>query len=163
MTAATHTEPATVHPVAERAVIAALMRSADPGEIARLGITHDLFGLEATREAFQAIARLWADGITPDAATLRDALSDATLIELETTIGDHVSAANLPAHVDPAEGLPPPPIGGCRTGPATHSAGCWSTAARIGGHRRKHQAGQRWRYEGMPANRGWKFVRPATV
>lgn len=87
-----------VHHEAERATIAALIRNGgDP--IGRLGITADLFALDATREAFQAVDLMFRSGVHPDAATLRNALSDATYIEIETTIGEHVSAANLPAHV----------------------------------------------------------------
>ena len=84
---------------AERAVVAALMRNPDGNNIIRLGIAADLFALDATREAFTAIAAFVADGVQPDAATLRSAISDAALIEVETSLREHVSAANLPVHV----------------------------------------------------------------
>lgn len=86
-----------VNEQAERAVIAALIRDPDPSHILRHGISADWFAQDATRDAFQAIAALLADDIRPDAATLRAALADASLIETETTLSEHVSAANLPA------------------------------------------------------------------
>ena len=85
---------------AERAVIAALMRKPDGKEIIRLAITPDLFDSPPTREAFTAIVSFIADGIQPDAATLRSALSGAALIEVETSLQEHVSAANLPVYVN---------------------------------------------------------------
>ena len=88
-----------VNPEAERAVIAALFRNPDGREIIRLGITPDLFALDATREAFRAITALAADGIPPDAATISRAVSPATKIEIETSLQAHVSAANLPVYV----------------------------------------------------------------
>ena len=88
-----------VNPEAERAVIAALFRNPDGREIIRLGITPDLFALDATREAFRAIIALAADGILPDAATISRAVSPATKIEIETSLQAHVSAANLPVYV----------------------------------------------------------------
>ena len=81
---------------AERAVISALVRKEDGRAILALGITPDLFTQGATREAFDAIRNLWAEGIQPDAATLNNAVSASTLIEIETSLGEHVSAANLP-------------------------------------------------------------------
>ena len=84
---------------AERAVIAALMRNPDGKEILRLGITAELFAQDATREAFLAIHALILDGHQPDAATLRNAVQAATLIEIETSLSEHVSAANLAYHV----------------------------------------------------------------
>lgn len=105
MSTATQTTPAarpeapTVHPEAERAVIAALIRNANQSDIDQHGIIPDLFGLDATRKAFEAITKVWRDGATPDAATLRDALEPATYIELETTLAENVSGANLSYHV----------------------------------------------------------------
>jgi len=84
---------------AERAVIAALMRNPDGKEILRLGITAELFAQDATREAFLAIRALILDGHQPDAATLKNAVQAATLIEIETSLSEHVSAANLAYHV----------------------------------------------------------------
>ena len=84
---------------AERAVIAALIRNPDGKDIIRLGITRDLFTTDATHEAFTAVTLLAADGIDPDAATLRSLISDAALIEVETSLREHVSAANLPVYV----------------------------------------------------------------
>ena len=89
----------TINPEAERAVIAALMRNPDGKEMIRLGIGADLFALDATREAFRAIAALIADGTVPDAATLSGAVSPATKIEIETSLQEHASAANLPTYV----------------------------------------------------------------
>ncbi len=85
---------------AERAVIAALMRKPDGNEIIRLGIAADLFDHPPARESFIAIAAFIADGIPPDAATLRGALSGAALIEVETSLQEHASAANLPVYVN---------------------------------------------------------------
>jgi hypothetical protein len=84
---------------AERAVIAALVRNPDGKEIIRLGIAADLFAGSETREAFSAIAAFVADGVPPDAATLRSALSPAALIEVETSLRESASAANLPTYV----------------------------------------------------------------
>ena len=84
---------------AERAVIAALMRNPDPALIIKLGITPELFAQDATREAFLAIRALILDGHQPDAATLKNAVQAATLIEIETSLSEHVSAANLAYHV----------------------------------------------------------------
>lgn len=89
----------TINPEAERAVIAALMRNPDGAAIIHLGISTDLFTQDEIREAFIAIAAFIADGIRPDAATLRSALSNAVLIEVETSLQEHASAANLPAYV----------------------------------------------------------------
>ncbi len=91
---------ATANPEAERAVIAALIRNPDAGAIIRLGISRDLFTLDATAQAFGAITDLLADHVPPDAATLRAALDDATLIELETSLAANASAANLAGHVE---------------------------------------------------------------
>lgn len=105
MTAAAQTTPAArpeqpiVHPEAERAVIAALIRNANQSDIDRHGIIPDLFGLDATRKAFEAITKAWRGGATPDAATIRDALEPATYIELETTLAENVSGANLSYYV----------------------------------------------------------------
>lgn len=90
---------ATENHEAERAVIAALARSADGTEILRLGITPDLFAMDAAREAFVAIVALRADGIEPDPATLRNALSLAARIEYETSLSEHASSANLPVYI----------------------------------------------------------------
>lgn len=90
---------AIANPEAERAVIAALTRDPDGKTIIRLDITTALFNQSATRECFVAIAALIVDGIEPDAATLRNALSDAALIEWETSLREHASAANLPVYV----------------------------------------------------------------
>lgn len=84
---------------AERAVIAALVRKPDGKKILDLGITPELFAMDATREAFNAIRALILDDIQPDAATLRGAICDASLIEVETSLQEHVSSANLPVYV----------------------------------------------------------------
>jgi KaiC/GvpD/RAD55 family RecA-like ATPase len=91
--------PLDVNPEAERAVIAALMRNPDGKEIIRLGLAADLFAGDETREAFAAIAAFLADGTPPDAATLRNAISPAALIEVETSLLESASAANLPVYV----------------------------------------------------------------
>ncbi|KAB2923290.1 MAG: AAA family ATPase, partial [Candidatus Contendobacter sp.] len=88
-----------INPQAERAVIAALIRDPDGRKILDLRITPELFAMDATREAFSAIRALILDGIQPDAATLRRAINDASLIEVETSLQEHVSAANLPVYV----------------------------------------------------------------
>lgn len=84
---------------AERGVIAALIRDPDGAAIVRLGIKPDQFSHEPAKSAFLAIVALIADGVRPDAATLRSALTDASLIEVETSLQEHVSSANLPAYV----------------------------------------------------------------
>jgi RecA-family ATPase len=84
---------------AERAVIADLIRDPDPQHVIRLGIHVDLFTRAAPRAAFTAITVFLTDGIKPDAATLRAVLDEATLIEVETYLKEHVSAANLAVHV----------------------------------------------------------------
>lgn len=88
------------NPEAERAVIAALIRNPNADEIIRLGISRDLFTLDTTAQAFSAIVDLLADNVQPDAATLRAALDEASLIEVETSLATTVSAANLAAHVE---------------------------------------------------------------
>lgn len=87
------------NPEAERAVIAALMRDPDPQSIIQLGIAADLFTLPATLEAYNGIVSFLLSGIAPDAATLRAALSDAALLEVETSLAQEKSAANLPVYV----------------------------------------------------------------
>lgn len=89
----------TVNHEAERAVIAALMRNPDGKAIIRLGISADLFDHPAAQNAFVGIATLIADGVAPDAATLQAALSPAALIEVETSLQENASAANLPVYV----------------------------------------------------------------
>lgn len=85
---------------AERAVIAALIRNPDCGkDIIRLGISAALFDHDPAREAFTAITALLADDVPIDAATLSGAISHASLIESETSLQEHVSAANLPVYV----------------------------------------------------------------
>ena len=86
------------NPEAERAVLASQMRNPDARHLIQLNLHADLFTREATREAFLAIAALITDGIPPDAATLKAALSDAALIEVETSLSEHASAANLPVY-----------------------------------------------------------------
>ena len=86
--------------LAERAVLAALMRNPDGKAIIALGINADHFTQDTTRTAFIAIAAFIADGVPPDAATLSQAVDPATLIELETSLAEHASAANLPVYVN---------------------------------------------------------------
>mgnify|MGYP000951384021 CR=1 FL=1 len=88
-------QPLTANPEAERAFLACLMRSEDGATIIlsnRIGADH--FAMPANREAFCAISELLTNGTQPDAATLRSALSDATRIELETSLSENASAAN---------------------------------------------------------------------
>ena len=88
-------QPLTANPEAERAFLACLMRSEDGATIIlsnRIGADH--FAMPANREAFCAISELLTNGTPPDAATLRSALSDATRIELETSLSENASAAN---------------------------------------------------------------------
>lgn len=87
------------NPLAERAVLAALMRNPDGKTIIALEIKADHFTQDTTRAAFIAIAAFIADGIPPDAATLSQAVDPATLIEIETSLSEHASAANLPVYV----------------------------------------------------------------
>ena len=87
------------NPLAERAVLAALMRNPDGKTIIALEIKADHFTQNTTRAAFIAIAAFIADGIPPDAATLSQAVDQATLIEIETSLSEHASAANLPVYV----------------------------------------------------------------
>lgn len=88
-------QPLTANPEAERAFLACLMRSEDGATIIlsnRIGADH--FAMPVNREAFCAISELLTNGTQPDAATLRSALSDATRIELETSLSENASAAN---------------------------------------------------------------------
>lgn len=80
---------------AERAVLAALMRNPDPNSIITLGISADLFSQDVTREAFQAIAGLIADGAQPDVVLLKSAISNAALTEVETAWNEHASTVNM--------------------------------------------------------------------
>ena len=89
----------TVNHEAERAVLAALMRNPDGKAIIRLGISADLFDHQPAKDAFVAITALIADGVSPDAATLRASLASAALIEVETSLRENASAANLPVYV----------------------------------------------------------------
>lgn len=84
---------------AERAVLAALIRNPDPAPILQLGITPELFASADCRAAFAAINQCLLDGTQPDAALLRSALDPAALIEVETSLREHASAANLPGWV----------------------------------------------------------------
>ena len=88
---------------AERAVNAGLMRCPDARTAAQhiihLSIHVELFTHPTARAAFEAIDAYLTDGIQPDAATLRAVLDDATLIEVETSLQEHASAANLPVYV----------------------------------------------------------------
>lgn len=85
----------TVNHEAERAVIAALMRNPDGKAMVALEITPELFTQDAAREAYEAICAEILDGIAPDIATLSNALSLAAKIEIETSLQEHASAANL--------------------------------------------------------------------
>ncbi len=87
------------HHEAERAVIAALVRNPDPQAVLRLKIRAELFTQAETRNAICAILAFLADGITPDAVTLVDAVSPATRIEIETSLSEHATA-RLPAYVE---------------------------------------------------------------
>ncbi len=89
----------TVNHEAERAVIAALMRNPDGKAMVALEITPELFTQDAAREAYEAICAEILDGIAPDIATLSNALSLAAKIEIETSLQEHASAANLPVWV----------------------------------------------------------------
>ena len=93
-------DPAHVNPEAERAVIAALIRNPDPRLIIDHHITSDLFVSPMRAEAFDGIVRLITDEMPPDMATLRGAISDASLIEAETSLSEHASAANIAVYVD---------------------------------------------------------------
>ncbi len=92
-------QKATFNHAAERAVIAALIRKPDGRGILQLGISTDLFTQPVTQEAMTAILAFITDGVNPDAATLENALSQRALIEVETSLLEHVSAANLPGYV----------------------------------------------------------------
>ena len=87
---------ATVNHEAERAVIAALMLKPDGKVMVDLEIHPELFTQDATREAYEAICAEILEGIAPDIATLSNALSSAAKIEVETSLSEHASAANLP-------------------------------------------------------------------
>jgi putative DNA primase/helicase len=87
---------------AERATLAGVMRSPDAPTAAQniihLDIHLALFTRPTAREAFTAITAYLTDGIQPDAATLRATLNEAALIEVETSLQEHASAANLPIY-----------------------------------------------------------------
>lgn len=87
----------TANPEAERAFLACLVRDPDARLILENQIGADHFHGAKTREAFSAITGFIVDGTAPDAATLKSAVSHATLIELETSLSENASAAN--AHV----------------------------------------------------------------
>ena len=87
------------NPEAERAVIAALIRNPDPRLILDHHITSDLFVSPMRAEAFDGIVDLILDGTPPDMATLRGAISDASMVEAETSLSEHASAANIAAYV----------------------------------------------------------------
>ena len=87
-------ERLTVNPEAERAFLACLMRDPDMRLIVENQITADHFATTNAREAFEAISGFIADGTPPDPATLKGAVSGATLIELETSLSENASAAN---------------------------------------------------------------------
>ena len=88
---------------AERATLASLMRIPDARDAAQrminLGIGIDLFTGPINREAYTAISESLIDGTTPDAATLRAVISQAALIEVETSLREQVSGAGLPSYV----------------------------------------------------------------
>lgn len=96
MTAATPIR-LTANPEAERALLVCLMRNPDARTIIENQISADHFAGAETREAFEAIAGLIADGTTPDAVTLKAAVSQATNFEIDTAWNENASAAN--AHV----------------------------------------------------------------
>ena len=87
-------ERLTVNPEAERAYLACLMRDPDMRLIVENQITADHFATTNAREAFEAISGFIADGTPPDPATLKGAVSGATMIELETSLTENASAAN---------------------------------------------------------------------
>lgn len=84
----------TVNLEAERAFLACLMRNPDVRLVIGNGITVDHFATTNTREAFEGITAYLETGTPPDAATLKGAISDAALIELETSLSENASAAN---------------------------------------------------------------------
>lgn len=84
----------TVNREAERAYLACLMRNPDIRLILDNKITPDHFHGAEAREAFEAITGFIADGTQPDPATLKGAVSGATMIELETSLAANASAAN---------------------------------------------------------------------
>ena len=87
-------QPLTVNLEAERAFLACLMRNPDVRLVIGNGITVDHFATTNTREAFEGITAYLETGTPPDAATLKGAISDAALIELETSLSENASAAN---------------------------------------------------------------------
>lgn len=83
----------------ERAYIAALIRDPDGKKLIAEGVTVDHFTRPECREAFVAIGLLLADGIQPNAATIAALTDSATMIEVETSLKENVSAANRASYV----------------------------------------------------------------
>lgn len=87
---------------AERAVCAALARMEPLSaaiSIAEHSITADLFAAYQTRELFTAIRLNLDNGLPVDPATLTGLVDGATLVEFETCLSEHASAANLASYV----------------------------------------------------------------
>jgi AAA domain/DnaB-like helicase N terminal domain len=83
----------------ERAYLAVLIRNPDGAKLIADGMTVDHFTRHECREAFTAITLLMADGILPDAATLATLVDGTTMIEIETSLQENVSAANRSHYV----------------------------------------------------------------
>ncbi len=102
MSAAAHTAPL-MHPLAESAVVAALVNLGEPLAVGRLILDHkitgDLFSTQAYRNALAAVGTLAADGQMVDVVALAEHLDLADLAAVDAACKEHVSAANLPAHV----------------------------------------------------------------
>ena len=83
----------------ERAYIATLIREPDGKKLIAEGIDGDHFTRHECHEAFIAITLLMTDGILPDAATLATLVDGTTMIEIETSLQENVSAANRSHYV----------------------------------------------------------------
>ena len=92
-------EPLLSAPVAERAVLASLLRIEDPARtILKLSLSADLFSLPHHRRMFVAILDILADGVPLDFPTLEQHLDPADLADLESMQRESVSDANLAHH-----------------------------------------------------------------
>ena len=92
-------EPLLSAPVAERAVLASLLRIEDPARtILKLSLSADLFSLPHHRRMFVAMLDILADGVPLDFPTLEQHLDPADLADLDNMQRESVSDANLAHH-----------------------------------------------------------------
>lgn len=92
-------EPLLSAPVAERAVLASLLRIEDPARaMLNLSLSADLFSIPHHRRMFVAIRDILADDVPLDFPALEQRLEPADLADLDGTLRESVSDANLAHH-----------------------------------------------------------------